>query len=144
VIAIPAAEPELEAELRAWGWKGPIWRLHRRMGTPSINAPVFAFCGLARPEQFFAGIAASGLDLAGRHAFPDHHRFTARDLDRLAAQASAAGATTFITTEKDEVRLAGLRLPLPIASVHLRTEIDEEAAALDWVTDRLESISKGS
>jgi tetraacyldisaccharide 4'-kinase len=139
VMAIPSTEPELEAELRTWGWQGPVWRLHRRIESPAIDAPVFAFCGLARPEQFFAGLAASGLDVAGRHAFPDHHRYTARDLDRLATQANAAGATTFLTTEKDEVRLAGLRPPLPIASVHLRTEIEDEPAALDWVTDRLKT-----
>jgi tetraacyldisaccharide 4'-kinase len=144
VIAIPATEPELEAELRGWGWNGPIWRLHRRMESRAIDAPVFAFCGLARPEQFFAGLETAGLDVSGSYAFPDHHTYTARDLDRLAAQASAVGATTLLTTEKDEVRLAGLRTSLAIATVHLRTEIEDEPAALDWVTDRLKLISWGS
>jgi len=143
VIAVPAAEPELESELRAWGWQGPVWRLHRRMQIPAVNGPVFAFCGIARPEQFFAGLSTAGqdfpsLDLAGRHAFPDHHRYTARDLNRLADKAQAVGATTLLTTEKDAVRLAGLRPPLPIATVPLRTEIERETAALDWIAERLQ------
>lgn len=138
VIALPAGDQELESELRAWGWQGPIWRLHRRMEIPAVRGPAFAFCGLARPDQFFAGLAAAGLDLSGRHAFPDHHRYTARDLDRLSDKAQAVGATTFLTTEKDEVRLVGLRPPLPIAIVRLRTEIEDEPAALDWIADRLQ------
>ncbi|HEY4975655.1 MAG TPA: tetraacyldisaccharide 4'-kinase, partial [Steroidobacteraceae bacterium] len=108
VIAIPATEPELETDLRARGWQGPVWRLHRRMEIPSLNGPVFAFCGIARSQQFFAGLAAAGLDLTGQRAFPDHHRYTAKDLDRLAGRATAVGATTILTTEKDEVRLMGL------------------------------------
>ena len=35
----------------------------------SINGPVVAFCGIARPEQFFAGLDAAGLSLANRIAF---------------------------------------------------------------------------
>lgn len=36
--------------------------------------------------------------------FADHHRFSARDLRRLAAEARALGAT-LVTTRKDAVRL---------------------------------------
>ena len=137
VIAIPTTEKELESELRAWGWNGPLWHLRRSMEIPAVEGPVLAFCGIARPEQFFAGIAGSSVHLAGHRIFPDHHRYTARDLDRLAAQARSAGAATLLTTEKDAVRLAGLRSPFPIATVHLQTEIENEPAALDWIGDRL-------
>jgi len=140
-IAIPSTEPELESELRRGGWKGPVWRLNRRMEIPRIDGPVLAFCGIARPEQFFAGLKQSVVDVAACTAYPDHHRYTARDLDQLAAQALAAGATTLLTTEKDQVRLSGLRPPLPTVTVRLRTEI--EPAALDWIEDRLKPVSQG-
>lgn len=56
IIALPAGNPDLEAKLKASGWQGAVWRLHRRMEVPRIQRPVVAFCGIARPEQFFAGL----------------------------------------------------------------------------------------
>jgi len=138
-IAIPADEPELEAELRAWGWQGLVLRLRRTMKIPAVNGPVAAFCGIARPEQFFAGLEAAGLKIALRQAFPDHHRYTAPDLERLAAAARHAGATALITTEKDLVRLKALAstLPksMPLSAVRLRIEIENQAAAIDWLVE---------
>jgi tetraacyldisaccharide 4'-kinase len=45
--------------------------------------PVVAFCGIARPEPFFAGLEANGLQVAARIAFPDHHRYTSADLKHV-------------------------------------------------------------
>ncbi len=137
VIAIPVTESDLESELRAWGWNGPVWRLNRSMEIPPVEGSVMAFCGIARPLQFFAGLAVAGLHIAGHSVFPDHHRYTARDLDHLAAQARSAGAATLLTTEKDAVRLAGLQSPLPVTTVHLRTQIANEPAAIEWIMDQL-------
>jgi tetraacyldisaccharide 4'-kinase len=121
-------------------WIGPIWRIHRRMQVPPNLAgnPVLAFCGIARPEQFFTGLSEAGLTLAARAAFRDHHRYTARDLQTLAAKARAAGAAILLTTEKDAVRLAHLEQPLPILAVPLRAEIEDTPAVLDWLLNRLD------
>jgi tetraacyldisaccharide 4'-kinase len=147
VIAIPAAgedpygAPDLEAALRAWGFAGPVWRLCRRMEVPVVDGPVVAFCGIARPEQFFAGLEAAGLPIATRIAFPDHHRYAARDLDRLAAAARKTGAAALITTEKDQVRLgtlsAALPESLPIKTAGLRIEMEREDEAVEWLAERL-------
>ncbi len=141
VIAIAGGNPELETFLCDWGWIGPIWRLHRTMQVPAVDGSVAAFCGIARPEQFFQGLASAGLKLAAQTAFPDHHVYTAAGLKRLAASARAAGATALITTEKDRVRLGQLSpvLPqsLPLLTAGLRTEIENEAAVADWLVDRL-------
>jgi tetraacyldisaccharide 4'-kinase len=141
VIAIPADEPELEGELRTWGWQGPVWRLRRKMEIPAVDGPVAAFCGIARPEQFFAGLEAAGLGLASRTAFPDHHRYTARDLDGLLSKAREAGATALITTEKDMVRMGKLVTSfaeiISLVTVRLWIEIENQQAALDWLTDQL-------
>ena len=145
VVAIPATETELEAELRTWfmtwGWQGPVWRLHRTMEVQPADGPVGAFCGIARPEQFFAGLEAAGLRIANRSAFPDHHGYTPADLRRLAASARAAGATVLVTTEKDQVRLGALAstLPasLPLKTAGLRVEIEEQD--ISWLIDRLKA-----
>jgi tetraacyldisaccharide 4'-kinase len=140
VIAIPAPDGALELEhaLRAWGWQGPVWRLHRKMEVPTVAGPVAAFCGIARPQQFFAG-----LRIATRIAFPDHHRYTAADIDRLVTASRKAGATTRITTEKDMVRLGNLSAAfpesLPLLTARLRVEIEHEDEAIDWLADRLNS-----
>ena len=147
-MAIPQDEPGLEAELRSWGWKGPVWRLRRCMDVPGIEGPVVAFCGIARPEQFFAGLEAAGLQLAGRIVFRDHHRYVAGDVERLLRVASAAGASALVTTLKDEVRLreSGLRSATPADSISerlqfltvaLRIEIEDAEDAMDWLASRL-------
>jgi len=141
VIAIPAGEPEMEADLRTWGWQGPVWRLHRRIEPPEVAGPVAAFCGIARPEQFFAGLEAAGLRLVARAAFADHHRYTAADLARLHREARAAGAVALLTTEKDLVRLGNLRAAfpqdLPLKTARMRIEIENADAAVDWLISRV-------
>jgi tetraacyldisaccharide-1-P 4'-kinase len=49
---------------------------------------VFAFGGLADNEQFFASLREASLDVAGTRSFPDHHRYTAADVDALKRDAN--------------------------------------------------------
>ncbi len=137
VIAIPADEPEVADWIKAQGWQKTVWRLRRRMDVPQIDGAVVAFCGIARPEQFFAGLERAGLHLAGRFAFPDHHRYTPRDLERIAVEARKVSAAALVTTEKDRVRLGALVPDFPLKTVSLRMEIEDEAAAVDWLLQRL-------
>ncbi len=150
VVVIPAEEPEVESYLSGQGapdgrsaaprWNGPLWRMRRVMQVPSGDEPFLAFCGIARPTQFFAGLEAAGVRLAARAVFPDHHPYTAADMARLAAQARAAGATALLTTEKDRVRLEALpSAGLPVFTAGLRIEMEDEDAALEWLRDRIAS-----
>ena len=66
---------------------------------------VVAFAGIGRPEKFFATLETLGCRLAARHAFADHHPYSAAELDGLLSEAAAAGAIP-ITTEKDWMRLS--------------------------------------
>ena len=65
---------------------------------------VAAFAGIARPEKFFASLAAAGAEVVQATGFPDHHRFTADELAALLAGAARRGARP-VTTRKDAVRL---------------------------------------
>ncbi|MGA2341101.1 MAG: tetraacyldisaccharide 4'-kinase, partial [Terracidiphilus sp.] len=49
VIAVPAGETDVEAEIKARGWKAQVWRVRRHMEIPRVEGPVLAFCGIARP-----------------------------------------------------------------------------------------------
>ncbi|HUX44808.1 MAG TPA: tetraacyldisaccharide 4'-kinase [Terracidiphilus sp.] len=145
VLVIPSSEPEFDSELRAWGWQGPIWRLHRHMQLPPLPGPVAAFCGIARPAQFFSGIRAAGSQIAVQTEFRDHHRFAAADIYRLIAAAHAAGAAAFLTTEKDLVRLGSLggvlRDSMPLFTAHLQVELEDEADAIGWLLERLSPVA---
>jgi tetraacyldisaccharide 4'-kinase len=125
VIAILADDAAMEAWLHRAGWRGPVWRLHRRMEVPPIEGPIVAFCGIARSEQFFAGLEAAGLHLASRISFPDHHIYKVHDLDCVRDAARSIGATGVITTEKDRVRLGKLGETLELKTARLRTEIED-------------------
>lgn len=133
VIAVP--EDEEEAGVRSLGWRGPVWRVRRRMEVPAVEGTVVAFCGIARPEQFFDGLERAGLKVARRRGFGDHHRYTQGDLDRLVSMARAGGAAALVTTEKDVVRLEGLRAGMPVMATGLRTEVED--AAVDWLVNQL-------
>ena len=142
VVAIPADEPELEIGLRDSGWQGQIWKLWRRMEIPTMNGPAIAFCGIARPEQFFAGLEAAGVRLTRKISFPDHHQYTEKDLKRLTEIMRSTGATTLLTTDKDHARLGRMADDLLLRTVGLRTVIEDEAAALAWLLERLKSSKK--
>ncbi len=65
---------------------------------------VLAFAGIARPSKFHATLREAGAEVAATADFPDHHRFTAAELDRVLRRAKALDATP-ATTPKDAVRL---------------------------------------
>jgi tetraacyldisaccharide 4'-kinase len=141
VLVIPAEDLEFEQELRDWGWSGPVWRVRRRMQVPVFDGPVGAFCGIARPEQFFAGLEARGLKLVFKRAFKDHHRYTEADVKGLIESSGKADARCLVTTEKDCVRLGDLMSaftnPLPLQTVGLTIEFDDGKSVAAWLRKRL-------
>ena len=102
-------------------WSGPrlprLFEVRRRAGAVRVRGPggegggldpgarVVAVAGIARPERFFADLRAAGFDVVRAMAFPDHHRYSRRDVRRLQAAARRAGAEVIVTTDKDFVRL---------------------------------------
>ena len=96
------------------GWSGEP----RESTNSATGRRVIAFAGIAGPDRFADTLRASGWDVAELVAFPDHHRYERKDLDRVATAVSSTGAVGALTTEKDAMRLLRLRpLPVPIASI---------------------------
>ena len=75
---------------------------------------VAAFCGIGRPDDFIKTLNAVGVEAVCQKSFPDHHRFSAEDINSLEVEAKAHGAQFFITTEKDAVKLKGQTFSLPL------------------------------
>jgi len=113
-----------------------------------VDGPAFAFCGIARPEQFFTGLTNAGLKIAAHKSFRDHYDYTKQVAEWLLEQARSVGARALVTTEKDAVRMGRLASlfpnDLPLTIARLRIEIEDESAAIDWIAARLASASAPS
>jgi tetraacyldisaccharide 4'-kinase len=109
-----------------------IWRVHRDLVPLETRGPCFAFCGIARPTNFFTQLEAAQVLLAGKHSFRDHHRYTDDDVRELQRLRRQAAALAFVTTEKDAVNL-GTRLQAlePIHIAQVRMTLDDPHAGMD-------------
>ncbi|BDA82830.1 tetraacyldisaccharide 4'-kinase [Aureimonas sp. SA4125] len=63
-----------------------------------------AFAGIADPGKFYRSLEGLGADLVETRDFPDHHVFTAAELQGL-CDAAEQQALQLVTTRKDAVRL---------------------------------------
>jgi tetraacyldisaccharide 4'-kinase len=137
VVVLRQEDAELESTLRVHTRpECRFWRMRRTLALPSPVQRAVAFCAVARPAEFFAGLAAVGAGVAEQMRFRDHHHYTTADIDRLAELGRRVGCDAFVTTAKDEVKLdAAMRLRLntvaPLRTAALTVEIEDEKAALD-------------
>lgn len=79
----------------------------------AVDAPgrdVLAVTGVAAPDSFADVVAEVTGEPPELLAFPDHHAYDAGDAERITR---AAGPRPVVTTEKDAVKLTGLRKLLP-------------------------------
>lgn len=134
-------------ELSAFRLTGQrVWTVERDIVLPGpaegVTKPL-AFCGIARPERFFADLRRHRIYPVLEVPFSDHHSYSTRDLRELIQAAVSRGADSFITTEKDIANLGELASvlenSLPIVAVQVRVSLRDEEAA---VTDLLATISR--
>lgn len=119
-----------------------VWPAHRRVELPETSGKLVAFCGIARPKQFFAALKALDQKIAGTVTFRDHHRYDQRDIDRLQRLKNQTGADGFITTEKDAINLGESSTHLQLlrtARLSMELESPEQA-----VTEMLLAIEQRS
>ena len=127
-----------------------VFRVSRAIGPPltvaeprspvivPANSRVYVVTGIARPDRFVADVVAAGWEIADMMVFRDHHRFSARDVERITTAARGTRCSIVLTTEKDAVRLAPLPLgDLPIAAVPLVTTIEPVDRFRDWLLARV-------
>ena len=137
VVVLRQEDAELESTLRVHTRpECRFWRVRRTLALPSPVKRAVAFCAVARPAEFFAGLAAVGAGVAEQGRFRDHHHYTTADIDRLAELGRRVGCDAFVTTAKDEVKLdaamrSRLNMVAPLRTAALTVEIEDEKAALD-------------
>ena len=122
----------IEKLIRRYNPRAPIFHARVVAADPPPDGPVGAFCGLGQPRTFWRTLEMLDIKAAPRLVFPDHHRYTAADLNEIFRQASAAGAQGVVTTEKDMMNFPGTHivLPFPLYCLRIGIEIENEAELL--------------
>ena len=149
------------ADDRAVGRPAPppprLFDVRRRAGAARVRGPggggdgpapgtrVAAVAGIARPGRFFDDLRAAGFEVAHAVAFPDHHRYSRRDVRRLQVEARRAGAQAIVTTDKDFVRLEPwLPFDPVLATMPLTCAVTPEAPFRAFIAERLAAERSGS
>jgi tetraacyldisaccharide 4'-kinase len=115
-----------------------IWSVKREILVHAAPVRPIVFCGIAKPQQFFAQIRAAGIMPAAEIEFRDHHRYHRGDIVRLAAKRGELGAGGFLTTEKDAVNLGPLQAELnPLVIATLSLTLDRATDVVDAILARI-------
>lgn len=144
ILALRHDDGDLESQLRSRGFQQPVWWMIRQIEVPDVKSAI-AFCGIARPEEFFAGL--TGTSVTASRTFGDHHVWTDRDIAGLIDLQHRHSAAAFLTTEKDLVRLSPaqrekLQESALLHAVRLRLRLSNEAAAIEYLLRLLPAAAR--
>ena len=135
-----AAEPVAAAIA---GQAKPVFRAHLRPDAAALASldgrRVLAFAGIGDPQRFFRTLRESGVEMVGERAFPDHHPFSAAEIEALIRDADRGGAI-LVTTEKDLMRLRGSAFPDRVRDVvvfAVTLEFEDEPVLRKFIAGRL-------
>lgn len=127
-----------EAQVRKW-FAGPVIfsdyipdTLINSVSGQSVKAEdhqgkrAFAFCGIARPETFFASLEQLNLTVAGYAVYNDHYSYTPADVQDICHQAEENQCDFIITTTKDLVKLMPADFgPFDLFTLRMQLQLDE-------------------
>ena len=109
-VLVPGSDEDVSRVAAAFD-RMPVFRVTNHFGALQrldASAPsgtrVVAVAGIARPERFFRRFVRRDTSVVRELRFPDHHWYSAGDLDRIRAIAKETGADLVVTTEKDAMR----------------------------------------
>lgn len=145
ILVLREEDAGLGSQLKRRGIDMPIWWIKRSIRIPQNTGRTLAFCGIARPDEFFHSLRANGIEPIATHAFRDHHRYSSADIQQLIQAAKMQTIDSFLTTEKDFVRLSQdqrdiLSSAAPLRTVKLTVRLRDEAAVLDQLLALLPAI----
>jgi tetraacyldisaccharide 4'-kinase len=101
---------------------------------PTSGKRVVAVAAIGRPQRFFNALREQGYEVVREMPFPDHHWYTASDLDRIRAAARDNAADLVVTTDKDAVRLPA---QAGWAVLPMTAEIEPSNRFSSWLRERL-------
>jgi|HigsolmetaAR202D_1030399.scaffolds.fasta_scaffold07806_2 tetraacyldisaccharide 4''-kinase len=127
-------------KIRQYNAEAPIFfsrvRPRRWVAVNGEDAPLSltragAFCGLANPSSFWQSMEQTGVIPIWKKVFPDHHRYSLEEVQRM-----AASADVLLTTEKDVMNLPPEALSLPIYWLQICIEVEGEEDFIKLIKSR--------
>lgn len=92
----------------------------------STNRRAIAFAGIGRPQKFYDSMKEQGFELLKTVDFPDHHQYSAEELNLLIKEADQHQAALY-TTAKDFVKIpAELQKHFQVLEIEIRWEKQDE------------------
>ncbi|MFN8006578.1 MAG: tetraacyldisaccharide 4'-kinase [Terriglobia bacterium] len=99
---------------------------------------LLAFAGIGNPSQFFSLLKESQFCILQTCAFPDHHRYTSRDVSTLKSLSKKIKSHGMITTEKDAQNLSLNDFPdHKVWVAKLEFELEDPVTLLDFMLRKL-------
>ncbi|MDD3846060.1 MAG: tetraacyldisaccharide 4'-kinase [Syntrophorhabdaceae bacterium] len=95
---------------------------------------VLAFAGLGDNQSFFQLLRQIGADIVQETSFPDHHRYTPKDMKRME---SVDNIQCIVTTEKDAVKLLGMEVPDNLFYLSIEARIEDEDTLMELLLKKL-------
>ena len=139
----PGADEGIEAVKQAFPAIPPLRAVHAPVAFYSLGKSdmmplssisgkkVFAASGLADPASFTLILQNLNAKITGTMEYPDHHRFTQRDLTEIEASAAKSGAESVVITEKDAVKFLKLKSSADnILVLKVKTELPDGDSVL--------------
>jgi len=145
-VVLREEDAELESRLRQFGIDTPIWWMRRSLSVPKdlteTTERAVAFCGIARPDEFFSALESDDINVEITVAFADHHRYSRDDMDKLVKVATEVRADAFVITEKDAVKLDAPLLQLleavaPVRIARLEVSLRDETSVIQQLQAKL-------
>jgi tetraacyldisaccharide 4'-kinase len=90
------------------------------------NKNLLAFAGIGNPDNFFNLLKKNNINLIKKISFPDHHKYSLKELNNL-INFSLQNGLELVTTEKDLFRIKHFQLS-QIKSLNVKLEISNKEA----------------
>jgi tetraacyldisaccharide 4'-kinase len=108
-----------------------------------IPPNVFAFSGLAKNQDFRRSFEVLKCNVVGFSGFPDHHRYSDQDLQKIIDSAKQSDADAIVTTEKDYVKIAcRISWPMDLIVIGIKVGFEEEDIFVNFIKNKLEGLNE--
>ena len=115
-----------------------VWQVRRGIEPIQVLPRPVAFCGIARPQNFFAQLRTAGIEPIAEAVYQDHHSYTESDIQELLQVRQQSEAGGYVTTEKDLINLGRHRSSLePLVAIPVKMKLLDATNVMDTIVQRI-------